>query len=292
MINLSADQITPESWPNLTHTDGLTDAWRQVHFAAQVAAEFGKGWAEAKDDDSHSAFQWFNDADGLEGAAAGDPESRCRLKFEGLEVSLRRADGRTARDIGLRGRTLEQGMEWIREAATEQAGPPRQEAKPAPDLPDHAVASGAEFGPDVGALNDLADIYDATDRMLRTLAEVLPDTEESPKIWPHHFDIATLITIAKDSGDVTKTIGVGLTPPDSVDDNGYWYVSPWSKGDAGQNASWPALPHGHWHDRGDLKMAVFPVSELIAIEGSEAEGRALAEFVASAFTACLAALKG
>ena len=40
------------------------------------------------------------------------------------------------------------------------------------------------------------------------------------RCWPHHFDIATLLTIAPG-----QTIGVGLEPGDGYYDEPYWYVN-------------------------------------------------------------------
>jgi hypothetical protein len=120
-----------------------------------------------------------------------------------------------------------------------------------------------------------------------------------PRLWPHHFDLASLFVVERDSkGAMTKTIGVGITPPDAVDDAGYWYVSPWSKAE-GDGFAKADLPLGRWVDRGAMPMAVLPVTEVwrIASEGEltkagAVQAAAVAEFVAAAVNLCGAALSG
>lgn len=98
---------------------------------------------------------------------------------------------------------------------------------------------------------------------------------------------------------MTKTIGVGLTPPDDLDPSGYWYVSPWSKDELQGGFATPDLAVGRWVDCGKIAMAIFPIDEMWSIlhdPDSSADGRsmeqtvALAEFVAMAFNACMRGL--
>ncbi len=267
-------------------TEHLTEAWREAHYAAQAAAEVGKSWGEAHADDSHSSFAWFRDADGrgLEGVpAAGKRTYRARLKFEGLELSLGDGHGRTIGDFSLPGHTMAEAMEWIDRIATQELGERAQAAKPAPDLPSHALASGGAFRDDPDGFNDLADLYDATAQLIEKLRAQEGRFGEG-RCWPHHFDLATLAEF--DGG--AKTIGVGLTPPDSVEGAGYWYVSPWAKEGVEGSPSYPALADGRWVDRGDgLKMAVLPVTEL---SGESERSQRLAGFVAAGVNACMGVL--
>ena len=107
------------------------------------------------------------------------------------------------------------------------------------------------------------------------------------RIWPHHFDLATLAAVETRAGEAVATIGVGLASPDAVDASGYWYVSPWTqRGVAG--ASWPRLAMGRWLERGgDLRMGALPLDALAASTDRRGD---LARFLADAVGACLAAL--
>ncbi len=268
--------ITPADQP------ALVEAWRQAHFAAQPAAELGKSWAVAQDDDSHSSFAWTraNNFRGLEGApATGDRHLRARLRFEGLELSVVDERAQAVATLPLEGAALQRAVEWIGEIGRRELGDRRQPARPAPDLPDHPLARNATFET-VDALAPLADLYDATARTLEKLRTAEPAFDE-PRCWPHHFDLASLAVIAKDdSGDMLKTIGAGVTPPDSLHDAGYLYVSPWMKNTPSAKPNPHALESGQWLDRGDgPPMAILPIS---ALESSAQ----LANFIASAVTAC------
>jgi hypothetical protein len=86
-------------------------------------------------------------------------------------------------------------------------------------------------------------------------AEVEPNASEV-RCWPHHFDIATLIEVARG-----KTIGVGMEPGDVYYDEPYFYVNLHPR---------PAAPptallggHGTWHTH-EWIGAVLPVSRLKA----------------------------
>jgi hypothetical protein len=272
-------------------TARLTEAWREAHYASQPAAELAKSWAEEKDDDSHSSFVWFEGEDGrgLEGVPAqGQKPYRARLKLEGFELSVFDGHGRTIGDLTLAGRTVEEATAWMRSLCEKELGDPKQASRPAPDLPDHPLGTGAAFTDDPEGFNDLADVYAATAGVIDRLREAVPAFGEG-RCWPHHFDLATLAVLATDDdGRMTKTVGFGVTPPDSVDDEGYWYVSPWTKDGVVGRPGYPDLPDGRWVDRGgDISMAVLPVTDLA---GDAEAARRLSVFVASAFNVCAGVL--
>ena len=268
-------------------TRELTEAWRQAHFAAQVAAEVGKSWALEKPDDSQSSFSWVRTRDwrGLEGMPTpGTTPCHARLRFETLELSVDDARGRTAATLSLSGLTLDQAMDWVSSACLRVLGPRRQPSRPAPDLPDHPVAHGEPFHVLPNGLRILADLYDGTARMLAKLVGEVRAFEE-PRCWPHHFDLASLAVFdTDDGGAVIKSIGVGITPPDSVESSGYWYVSPWVKDGGSVSPEDRQLSVGLWSDRGaGGAMAILPISVLSTSHDPPAN---LAAFVAEAFNAC------
>ena len=47
------------------------------------------------------------------------------------------------------------------------------------------------------------------------------------RLWPHHFDIATLIALDTEGGEHARSVNVGLSPGDSAYGEPYWYVTPW-----------------------------------------------------------------
>jgi hypothetical protein len=200
----------------------LVDAWRQLHYAAQAASEVGKGWAAPLADDSHSSFGW--DGGALAGARVEAPQPfRAQLRARDLELRLVADDGASLAAIPLAGRTLAEALASVRAHAERLAGPARQRAAPAPDLPKHPIGDGAAFSPrDVASFAALDALLDGAASLLDAIAPSLP--EASPvRVWPHHFDMAVLAWPARD-----RTIGVGLAAPDGQHASGYWYVSPWA----------------------------------------------------------------
>ena len=268
----------------------LTGAWRTAHYAAQAAAELGKAWAEQRADDSHSSLGWVDSPTGpaFEGVpAVGPTPVRARLVVPSL--TLRLADGsREHASLQLQGRTLDDALRWARSSAEKVLGPPRQQARPAPDLPDHPIARGAPFAASP-ALAHLAHLYALTDAVLADLRDADPRFGPA-RCWPHHFDHASLAVVrTDDAGDMTATIGVGVTPPDPVDPSGYWYVSPWTRADPPTGVADTPLPAGHWLARDTAgPMAVLPLARL-ADPGPDAA--LVAAFVSAAVAACDAALR-
>jgi len=176
-------------------------------------------------------------------------------------------------------------MAWVRNAAARAAGEAqRQVPRPAPDLPPHPIAKGARFAVRDRAFADLAQLLDAADGVARAVAEAL---EGGPvRIWPHHFDLATLAVVEAHAGDAVATIGVGLAPPDAIATSGYWYVSPWTQCKIA-GASWQRLAVGRWVERGELRMGALPLDALAAGVDRRAD---LARFLSDAVGTCLAAL--
>lgn len=280
--------------------------WRQLHYLAQCVAEVGKSWGEPQDDDSHSALF----ADGSFKAITVDDNIHALLELESgaIEILNLRETGAERLTIWTSGLTLDEVKSRVRRAVEGYLGPERQPAVPAPDLPDHPVAAGKvfEFHPGTDPRSAISELYANTQELLgRFVGRVVQldsagSHELQPRIWPHHFDLASLLVAERDGkGNMAKTIGVGLTPPDDLEPSGYWYVSPWSKDHLPGEFATPELPVGRWIDRGKTAMAILPVDEVWSIlhdPDSSADGRsmeqtvALAEFVAMAFNACMRGL--
>lgn len=267
----------------------LTEAWRQAHYAAQAAAEVGKGWAVEEPDDSHSSLAWVSPGSwhGLEGVpAAGPNPCRARLRFEALELSLDDGQGRAVAQFSLLEHTLEEAMSWIASTCELVLGPRPQPSRPAPDLPPHPIGDGAPLEDVPEGLERLAELYNATAGMLENLRATVPPFDE-PRCWPHHFDLASLAVLATDNAaTMTHTLGIGVTPPDSVEPAGYWYVSPWAKDGTDAASQYARLSIGRWFDRGGAPpMAVLPVSE-------PSESDDLGVFVAEAVNASMEVFDG
>ena len=267
-------------------TGKLIDAWRHAHYAAQAAAELGKGWGEEQPDDSHSSSLWDAPTESLRGVPAAATGHTARIHLPKLGLSIVDANGVAAFTLDPVGHTPAAAITAVHDAAAGLLGAPRQTPRPAPDLPEHTLAHGATLSADTDALLALTSMYAGTDAMLRELAS-RDDRFLEPSCWPHHFDLASLAIVATDdAGAMTKTVGVGVTPPDSLVDTGYWYVSPWSRD--GFDGPEPApLSMGRWIPReGAPPMAVLPLADTPA-DSAESRTEAVRAFIDEATAASL-----
>jgi len=264
----------------------LLDAWRQLHYAAQVASEVGKAWAPPQADDSHSSFGWQDGC--LVGAwAPAARRFRASLRARDLELALVDEAGTALARRALSGSKLDEAMAWVRDAALRAAGgPARQPAAPAPELPPHPIAAGAPFALEPAPFAELARLLAAANTVLCEVAK--PLGAGAVRVWPHHFDMAALAAVEERRGAATKTLGVGLATPDAIAGAGYWYASPWAAREPASALRWPPLECGRWIERGAaLRMAALPLDELAAAAAGPA---ALAGFLADAVAACRASL--
>jgi len=228
--------------------EGLTDARLQLHWAAQLLARFGDARVEARADTSHSALTW--DPEGYRFLGEPDPSGR-RLEFDPVGLNYRMSGpGDESAEFSLRGNTLEEAFSWLASLPGEDGRLQLGE----PDLPTHSVSSGGAFDPNSDDVVELAAWFQEAHMRLEEVRTAHPAA--SPvRIWPHHFDIAVLITI--DTPDVepdaekARSVGAGMTPGDSTYGEPYWYVTPWPYPANPKLSALPALPSGAgWHTEG------------------------------------------
>ncbi|NNM31954.1 MAG: hypothetical protein HKO53_02760 [Gemmatimonadetes bacterium] len=215
-----------------------------VHWAAQVVASVGAAHIPPQADDSHRNLGWSP----THRALLGHPSPA------GLQVGIRPEpfallvvgpSGAIAEEIALPGLTLDAAFQRVREAIAFHGGKDAELARPEYDLPPHPVADGAEF-PALAAGDELARWFAGADHLLEKVRA--EHHAASVRCWPHHFDLATLITLeASGDAEKSKTVGVGMTPGDSGYPDPYWYVTPWPYP---EDPKLGDLPRGHWHTEG------------------------------------------
>ncbi len=224
----------------------LTDARVALHWAAQVVAAVGHALIPALPDDSHTSLEWSTASRLLVG---GMTPRKMRLGLRPSDLTLVVVDdtGNPQRELPLAGRTFEAALAW----AAEAFGVPALEM-PRYQMPDHSVGHGGAFdGTDPSALAELARWYGSADVLLRDFVAFRAYAKEhaSPvRCWPHHFDIATLVSVPGSAAGDARTIGVGLSPGDGSYAEPYFYVTPWPYP---KSPALPALPAGAaWHQTG------------------------------------------
>jgi hypothetical protein len=215
------------------------------------------------------------------------PESTARaaLDLTHLALVLLDAGNEPLAEFSLSGKKLDEAFEWMGSVVTRLSkgfqGPLQRRDY---DMPSHPVATGGTFSPrPLAEFEEFTRWYaNAHHALSRVKAQAV---DASPvRCWPHHFDIATLISLDSERDpEHAPSINMGLSPGDGSYDEPYWYVNPWPRPED------PELTKlgggGHWHTKGWLG-AVLPGSGLAAA-GSEAAAQAegLDAFLKSALAA-------
>jgi hypothetical protein len=144
------------------------------------------------------------------------------------------------------------------------------------DIPEHAVARGERFSPALKDLEELSRWFANGASTLEQLRSAEPGASEV-RCWPHHFDIATLITLGPE-----VTVGAGIEPGDVYYEEPYLYVN------ARPQPRGRALPEtlaggGFWHTH-EWIGAVLPASRLDP--NGAAQQKQCVQFLESAVATC------
>jgi hypothetical protein len=205
-----------------------------------------------------------------------------------LTLILLNYRGETIASLPLPGKTMAAGLDWLKQEISKL----RAEVSeivfldyPPDDFPDHALAHGAAFSDcNQAALSELANYYANTYHLLQDIIAAIEDAT-NPRIWPHHFDLATLVMLPEIQNGTPLTVGGGFSPGDTSYNEPYWYVSPY------RYPSTTRLPvlagDGFWRTQHWVG-AVLPASRLV--EGS-ADQQQVGAFLNSALSASIALLK-
>jgi hypothetical protein len=133
-------------------------------------------------------------------------------------------------------------------------------------IPVHPVAQGGRYAAttDEAGFAGLARWFAAADDILQEtrLRLVNVESRASPVgCWPHHFDIATLLSLSTGDPERAASVGIGMSPGDEYHPQPYFYASPWP---APPVDALPALPYpGHWHTLGFVG-AVAPGEDVLS----------------------------
>ena len=258
----------------------LGDARLQLHHAAQLVAGLGVSYLPRRDDDSHTSMEWLPAFNALASQPIGDREFRLAIRPRNLNlIALER--GVETECFMLATRTADEGVEWIRRT-TAQHGLDATAYTTAKHyaIPAHPVGEGRPFDAAEREEFEQLDHWYSNAALLLERVAALHANASLVRCWPHHFDIATVISVS-----ATHSLGVGLEPGDQHYAEPYWYVSvnPGPSGEA-VDAERPALAgNGLWHSS-EWFGAVLPGSRIDAADQLEHCMR----FMESAITVCSA----
>jgi hypothetical protein len=252
----------------------LRDARLQAHYAAQWLARFARAYIPPQPDDSHTNLGWDSVLGGFTTHPLKDG-TWLSLKITDLTLALHIGDGRRhVQCFSLDGCRDAQVRRWLGEQLGARGLGAHALDAPSPyELPEHTVSHGAIYGPAglTDALAELAAWFGNAGLSLGSIQGQIMGRKlaASPvRCWPHHFDLATLITLPARNAGATGYIGVGLSPGDKYYDEPYFYVSVHPEPDPAALPSLPIL--GHWHLR-DFMAAVATSHKITAAKNQQLE---------------------
>jgi hypothetical protein len=242
-------------WSQLGAIDprAQVEARLQAHYGLQWATRAARANLPAQPGDDQSNFGWDTSRQALVthdwAAADGGIFFRVGLGIAVLNLFVVKGTEMVA-EFELEGRTEVEAGTWIDGVLADLGLHAASGVTLRYSIPVHPVAQGGRYSAttDEAGFAGLARWFAAADDILQEtrLRLVNIGSRASPvRCWPHHFDIATLLSPATGHPERVASIGIGMSPGDEYYPQPYFYVSPWP---APPVDALPALPHpGHWH---------------------------------------------
>ena len=211
---------------NITDKAKLEEAREETHKAVQLVSMVPRCLLEPDPTDVSASLNWDKKLEMLvsqevQGIVAG-------FEFADQILCLGK-DGKEIERIQTVGNTYEQLFQKLKNALTDHGLNGEALRMDLPyDLPGPVERRGVPFQQqDPGALNVLSSLFSFTSSVLQN---IFAPVEEASAVtcWPHHYDLATLLTLVPDEDfEKTKSIGFGFSPGDGNYDEPYFYLTPW-----------------------------------------------------------------
>jgi hypothetical protein len=261
----------------------LAEARLLLHHAVQLVAAVGRALVPPAPDDGHTSLEWLPSAGCLAGRPVPGPQPwRAALRLDEPALVIL-SDGTTAAHVALAGLTRLEAFSWLLHVAEDLGGAAERLQLDAPyEVPEHAVGSGVPF-PGAGrpALAEVARWVANADALLRETAGAWPGAAPV-RVWPHHFDIGSVLPLTAGRGEHDPSIGIGLSPGDDAVAEPYLYVTPWPPPGPGPL---PELPAGGRWNRERWTGALLTGSEIVSAGGGEAQATRASAFLSGAIEA-------
>jgi len=255
----------------------------QLHYAAQFATALGISYLAPHPDDSHTNLGWDRKLESLSSREVRALSHGVRVAIRPRDLALLvLIDGSIADQLPLNGSSISQIESDLR-AALSSAGLDgrRFTLSRHYDLPTHPVAAGDPFDTSrAGDFDELARWYGNAAVMLEDVRSWIDGAEV--RCWPHHFDIATITSVAPG-----QSCGAGMLPGDAMFPEPYYYVNAYPRPDEKYTST--ALQGGGVWNTEDWFGAVLLGSRLST--DPAAQENQVRAFLESAIAACLTALR-
>ena len=270
----------PAYWKPIQYGDqeSLAQAREQMHQAIQIVAAIGRTYLPKVKDDHYANFKWNPERELLQGnVIEGDQNFSAALELKGLAIHLLNSSNQTVASFSLHGKTQKATLIWLEGELVKLGVEGSRLTVQLPyEIPVYPTSKGKEFNffhedPFIAISNYFSNTNLAVENVTSGV-----DGASEIRCWPHHFDIASLITL-NDTGDAetSTSIGVGMSPGDGGYNEPYYYLTPWPYPPVDK------LPEldgpGNWHTDGWVG-AVLTGSALINETGPEEQMEVVENF--------------
>lgn len=268
-------------WSKMGRTSprALVDARKLAHHAVQWPSRAARANLKAVPDDSHSSLTWDAAHASLlcRPLPAKGGEVRVGLRVGRLELIFTR--GANVLDaFQFDGKTDAAAGAWADAKLLGLGLRPASSALLPYALPAHPLAAGAPHDLSMlgRELGELSRWFSGSAEILEEFRAKLGGLHPGPvRCWPHHFDIATLVSFVE--GKDAPSMSVGVSLGDEYYPQPYAYVSPSARFEAAELPEPP--PPGHWHTEGFFGV-VATGDDILAMKD---RGRGLLAFIVKAF---------
>ncbi|MEO0554040.1 MAG: hypothetical protein AAF149_12605 [Bacteroidota bacterium] len=201
----------------------IRNAREELHRTVQLISYFPRNLIDHDPTDASASLMWNDGIQGFETQSINGVKVGLNLLEQSLLIMR---EGKISMSITTIEKSFDQVFEELRVALEIEGFDSSRLVKDSPyELPERVVKLGRPFNTiDASALVEL---YSLAQNVLTEIFSGLPQASEV-RCWPHHFDLATLVTIVPhEDRKQMKSIGFGFSPGDNGYDEPYFYLTPW-----------------------------------------------------------------
>lgn len=240
-------------------TISLNAAIVQMHHASQFLARFSHAYLERKPDDSHNNFDW--DGQALIGRALESPAFQIKLDLQAFELIVQHeGEESTIKLPGLDRFKIEAQLKLL----LKQTGLDEEDYREITHftVPRDPLDDGEIYElPDKESTAVWSHCLSNAKGVLKEMASHF-DWASDTRVWPHHFDMGTYITVTRDGdGNDTQSIGIGLAIADAYWNEPYFYINHWSKNPITYGEMKAITGRGRWNKK-DWTGLILPLSDI------------------------------
>lgn len=224
---------------------------RQLHLAAQYLATAAKSFLVVKTDDSHTNLGFSVEEKSIQTWPFDDLGTKLCLNYEQFSLEWKSHENNS---YLLDGKTHEETVNWLNQTSKTLGFEKPYQFDLHYDMP-YSMNPTDKF--EKSDVQELIELRTLAQNALKALLEKEQLTSDI-RIWPHHFDTGAFCVLDDGSG---KSIGMGLSIPDTMIDEHYFYISGYMGHDSLDTSTFEDLHHGKWLNKG-FKGAVLPASKV------------------------------